>query len=85
MKEKIQAWNDKYNAVKGTPEYSKYLAEYQAKINGRWKYIGHGVPSPGREYTVKKYGGKVYLVTTKSDGEYRYVIKDGDTDYTKFI
>ena len=76
MKGKIQAWNDKFTEVKGTPEYSKYIAERHAKINGRWKFVGHGIPSPARDYTIKKHNGTVYLVC----GDERYIIKDGTTD-----
>lgn len=76
MKEKIQAWNDKYSEVKGTPEFTNYLAERHAKINGRWQFVGHGIPSPAKDYTLKKYKGTVYLVS----GDERYVIKSGTTD-----
>lgn len=80
---KLQEWKSKYEAAKGTPEYFKYMTEYQSKINGRWKFVGHGVPNPERKYTVSKRNGKMYLVT--ADGNARYVIKDGDTDFTQFI
>lgn len=79
----LQEWKSKYDAAKGTPEHFKYTAEYQSKINGRWKFVGHGVPNPERTYTVAKRNGKMYLVT--ADGNARYVIKDGYTDFTKFI
>ena len=81
MKEKIQAWNDKYSEVKGTPEFTNYLAERHAKINGRWKFVGHGIPSNAKEYTLKTYKGTVCLV---NDDE-RYVIKDGSTDLTELF
>ena len=77
----IQAWNDKYSEVKGTPEYSRYVAEYQSKINGRWKFVGYGVPSPNQEYQIKKSGGNVYLVS----GTERFVIKDSNTDFMELF
>lgn len=79
----IQEWKDKFEAARGTADHFKYLTEYQAKVNGRWKFVGHGVPNPTRKYNVAKYKGKVYLVTT--DGNARYVIKDGSTDFTQYI
>jgi hypothetical protein len=81
MKDGIQQWNDKYSEVKGTPAFSKYITERHAKINGRWKFVGHGVPSPAQEYQIKKTGGKVYLV----NGDQRFVIKDGSTDFMEFF
>lgn len=77
----IQAWNDKYSEVKGTPEYTHYVAECQAKINGRWQFVGYGVPSPTQEYQIKKSGGKVYLVS----GNDRFVIKDESTDFIELF
>ena len=79
----IQKWKDEYLKAKGTPDFYKYLAEYQAKVNGRWKFVGQGVPNPERKYNVAKYKDKVYLVTT--DGNARYVVKDGSTDLTQYI
>lgn len=78
---KLHEWQAKYAEVKGTPEHFKYAAEYQSKINGRWKFVGYGVPNPERAYTVSKRGGKVYLVA----GNARYVVKDGNTDFTQYI
>ena len=60
---KLQEWKSKYEAAKGTPEHFKDVAEYQSKINGRWKFVGHGVPNPERQYDIKKHGGKMYLVS----------------------
>jgi hypothetical protein len=79
----IQEWQEKYLESKGTSSFSKYLTEYQAKVNGRWKFVGHGVPNPERKYNVSKYKDKIYLVSP--DGNSRYVIKDGSTDFTKYI
>lgn len=79
----IQEWKDKFEAARGTAEHFKYLVEYQSKVNGRWKFVGHGVPNPERQYKVAKYKGKVYLVT--ADGNARYVVKDGSTDFTQYI
>lgn len=79
----IQKWKDDYLNARGTADYFKYLAEYQVKVNGRWKFVGQGVPNPERQYNVSKRSGKVYLVTT--DGNARYVVKDGSTDLTQYI
>jgi hypothetical protein len=71
MKDSIKAWNDKYSEVQGTPAYTQFAAECQAKINGRWKFVGYGVPAPGDGYKLQKHNGKVYLVK----GNDRYVIE----------
>ena len=80
---KLQEWKSKYEAAKGTPEHFKYVTEYQSKINGRWKFVGHGVPNPERQYDIKKHGGKMYLVS--ANGNSRFVVKDGNTDFTQYI
>lgn len=79
----IQTWREDYLKAVGTPEFYKYITECQVKLNGRWKFVGLVVPNPENDYTISKRKGKVYLVTT--DGDVRYVVKDGSTDFTQYI
>lgn len=57
MLEKLQKAND---AVRGTKEYYKFYMETECRTNGRWHFIGHGIPNGIG--TIKTLKGKTYIM-----------------------
>lgn len=77
MKEFTQEMLDKLTSanesVKGSVYYNTYRMQSSAKTNGRWKFIGYGIPyTTGEIKTVKL---TTYIITkTASFGECRWEV-----------
>ena len=73
--EMISQLNDANDALRGTPEYFKYLMDSDfKKTGGKWKFIGHGIPSrAGKFKTIK---GTTYIVTECAEGQNRYIVTE---------
>lgn len=65
-------------SVKGKPyEYMKYDMEIDSKnINGKWIYIGHGIPYIANG-VIKSYKDNTYIIVADGMGDYyRYLVND---------
>ena len=72
--DEMKTLRDAHLSVLGTPDYQKYLMENTWKTrrpSGRWTgwyWIGWRIPYSHNAATIKKVGGKVYIMTDNDDG-----------------
>lgn len=58
-------------AVKGTPNYTRFRMCYEYKHNRKWQFGGWGVPHTAEEKPIRAYGNTKYIMI---DSESRFTI-----------
>lgn len=71
--EDIRRLHEARESVKGTVDFNRYEMERHSKLDGRWRFVGWGLPGINCTGTIKETKGGKWMVTSAGD---RYLLNE---------